>query len=365
MLVVASVGAVIFNTNNANAAQITNRSLTLQAGATDGGSLPGGVVNHKFDFTLPGGTDIASIKFEYCTTASVATCVMPTGLVTTSATLGDEQGVTGWTMVNTTNGAPYLTKATAAAASGIVSYRLDTITNPTAVNGESFFVRISTHTTTDATLAPVDTGSVTAATVRAIVLTGTMPESLIFCTGATIGVTGGGIPDCSSATAGNITFDQLFSPTDTATAKSQMAASTNAAQGYIITVNGETLASGVNEIDAIGGTAAAIAVGTGQFGMNLIANTATYDNQGTPALLGTAVTPAADGGDLRGQPTTNYGTDNQFAFASGNTVARSDFNTLGPTNAQIYTVNYIVNVPGNQIAGTYTTTLTYICTPTF
>ena len=50
------------------ASQITNRSMTLVAGATDGGSKPGGVVNHKFDFTLPGGSNVGSIKFEYCTT---------------------------------------------------------------------------------------------------------------------------------------------------------------------------------------------------------------------------------------------------------------------------------------------------------
>ena len=38
---------------------------------------------------------------------------------------------------------------------------------------------------------------------------------------------------------------------------------------------------------------------------------------------------------------------------------------LVPHEAQVYTASYIVNVAGNTYAGTYTTTLTYICTPTF
>lgn len=358
-LVVATFSSVVFNAKQTYADQITNRSLTLVAGATDGGSAPGGVVNHQFAFTLPSTANIGSIQFEYCTTASVEVCVTPTGLVTTSATLGNETGATGFTMVNTTNGAPYLTRS-AASATGAVTYRLDTITNPTTEN-ETFFVRISTFTSTDATTGSTDTGSVAASTATPIVISGTMPESLIFCTGETIG-TSGSIPDCSTATPGDIFFDQLFSPTDTATTTSQMAASTNAGFGYIITVNGETLSSGANEIDAIT-SPTALAIGTGQFGLNLVENTTTTDVNTNP--LGLDVAPTPDGVDLKGEADTDYATDDLFMFADGDTVASSTNGGLGPTNSQIFTVSYIVNVPGNQAAGTYTTTLTYICTPTF
>lgn len=358
-LVVASFGTVIFSQQDAQAAQITNRSLTLQAGATDGGSLPGGVVNHLFTFTLPTTGNVGSIKFEYCTTASVAACVTPTGLVTTSATLGAETGATGFSIVNTTNGSPYLTR-TASSVTGpqAVTYRLDSVTNPTAVN-QSFFVRISTFASTDTTGSPTDTGSVTASTAEPIVISGTMPESLIFCTGETIGTTSG-IPDCTTATPGNIEFNQLFSPTDTATTQSQMAASTNAGFGYVITVNGPTLTAGANTIDAIA-TPTASVKGTAQFGMNLRLNTTASST--TP--VGLDVSPAPDGVDLKGEPTADYNTADLFKFGSGNTVASSTNGGLGPTNSQIFTVGYIVNVPGNQAAGTYTTTLTYICTPTF
>ena len=45
--------AQVFPASNVYATQITNRSLTLQAGAVDGGAKPGGVVTHDFKFRLP------------------------------------------------------------------------------------------------------------------------------------------------------------------------------------------------------------------------------------------------------------------------------------------------------------------------
>jgi hypothetical protein len=358
VFLLAIVAAVLPQPETASAAQITSRSLTLQAGATDGGSKPGGVVNHLFSFTVATTGNVGSIKFEYCTTASGA-CTTPTGLVTTSATLGNETGATGFSIVNTTNGAPYLTRtASSIASSTAVTYRLDSITNPTATN-TTFHVRISTYASTDTTGSATDTGTVTASTATQIVLTGTMPESLIFCTGATISTTGG-IPDCSTATAGSVSFNQLFSPSDTATATSQMAASTNATSGYSISVNGPTLTSGSNTIAAMASATTGVR-GTGQFGMNLKANTVSTS---TPAV-GTEVAPAANGTNYKGQSSAGYNTVDTFKFVSGDSVAASDNGGAGPTDSQIFTVAYIVNVPGSQIAGTYTTTLTYICTPTF
>jgi hypothetical protein len=357
-VLMASVGITLFQSDVAHAAQITSRSLTLQPGASDGGSKPNGVVNHFYAFTVPGGNSVGSIKFEYCTSAS-GTCTMPTGLVTTSATLNAETGITGFTINNSTNGAPYLTRTAAAVGTNVAAtFRLNTITNPTATN-TAFFVRIATYTATNATGSPLDTGVVTASTATQIVLTGIMPESLIFCTGATVSLSGT-IPDCSTATAGTINFNQLFSPVDTATATSQMAASTNAGSGYNITVAGPTLTSGSNTVAAMG-TATTGSKGTSQFGMNLRANTTTTSN---PAV-GANVNPAANGTNYKGQPLTGYDTVDTFKFTSGDSVANSANGGAGPTDGQVYTASYIVNVSGSQPAGTYTTTLTYVCTATF
>ncbi len=360
MLVVTTITSALQMTP-AHAAQITTRSLTLVAGTTDGGSKPGGVVNHLFTFTAgSSAATVGSIQFLYCTTASVATCVTPTGLHTTSATLGSQSGVTGWSsVVNTTDGAPYLTRGSGIAlGSSPISYQLNTITNPTTANS-TFFVRISTFASTDTTGSPIDTGTVAASTATPIVLTGTMPESLIFCTGATV-IKTAGIPDCTTATAGAVTFNQLFSPTDTATATSQMAASTNAGAGYVITVNGTTLTSGTNTIPAM--TASTTGVrGTGQFGLNLKANTTATST----IAVGAEIDSASDGVNLKGEAATGYNTIDNFKFVTGNTVADSANGGAGPTNAQIYTSSYIVNVAGNQLAGTYTATMTYICTATY
>jgi hypothetical protein len=341
-----------------SAAQITNRSLTLQAGATDGGSKPNGVVNHLFGFTVATTGNVGSIKFQYCTIAS-GTCTMPSGLVTTSATLGTQTGATFTSIVNTTNGAPYISRTAASISSSTaVSFQLQSITNPTAAN-TSFYVRITTYASTDTTGASTDTGTVAASTANQITLTGTMPESLIFCTGAQV-LTTSGVPDCATATPGSVSFNQLFSPSDTATATSQMAASTNASLGYAITVNGATLTSGSNTVTAMG-TATTGVRGTSQFGLNLKANTTTTS---TPAV-GTEVAPATNGTNYKGQAITGYNTVDTFKFTSGDTVANSANGGAGPTDSQIYTVSYIVNANGAQAVGTYTTTLTYICTPTF
>ena len=346
--------ALVEMPHSAQAAQITLRSLTLEAGASAGGSDPGGVVNHYFQFTIPSTTAVQSVQLLYCTTAAL-TCNPPLGLVTAAATLGTTSaGLAGFTLNNATADAPYLTSATATNISGAQSVILDSVTNPSATN-TTFYVRISTFTTSNATGTAVDTGNVAASTATPIVLSGTMPESLVFCTGGTVSETSG-VPDCTTATSGAVSFTTLFSPTATATATSQMAASTNAGSGYVITINGLTLQSGSNSISAMSPATTSV-LGTSQFGTNLVVNT-------TPAI-GTALTPASDGTNYRGQPLVGYNTANTFDFTTGNSVANSGDTVLGGTDAQIYTNSYMVNVPGNQPAGTYTTTITYICTPTY
>lgn len=385
LLVIAFVIGTIspaFQAQTVSATQITQRSLTLQAGDSvasydadtdgviDGASQAGGIVDHTFQFTVETTAQVGSIKFLYCNEPSASDgtgpCTTPTGLDTTSATIGTQTGADGFSMNNATQGAPYLTRPAAEiAVDTIVNLQLRQITNPTTVN-ETFYVRIFTYATTDATGLPTDTGAVTASTAEQITLTGTMPESLIFCTGENIDVNGGGIPDCSTATPGDISFDQLFSPQDTATAISEMAASTNAGSGYAITVNGPTLTSGSNTVPAL--TAATTSTtGVGQFGMNLVANTTLRADNVT--TLGANVIPVSDPAtDHHGRAFPGYDTADNYKYVSGEVVADSaaeDTVNGQPTNAQIYTASYIVNVSGAQPAGTYTTTLTYVCTATF
>jgi hypothetical protein len=359
----------LYRAPGADAAQILNRKIELLTG-TDGGSTPGGIVNHKFTFDIGSNHSLGSIKFEYCDVAVINPCVAPTGMTatdgTTNATLGSETGsdITGFSMGTKTANSFILTRTAAAVTTADTAVlQINNIKNPTPVN-YTFYVRITTYTGTDGATGATDSGSVAASTANPIVLQGTMPESLVFCTGATIPAPGN-IPNCAGATAGNIQFNQLFSPTDTASASSQMAASTNALYGYAITVTGPLPTSGSATIPAmaplLADTPVAPQQGISQFGLNLRANTTGV----TTVAVGADVSLAPDGVNLRGQPATNYNTVDQFKYVSGDVLAKSDNGGAGPTNAQVFTVSYIVNVAGNQLAGTYTTTLTYVCTPTF
>lgn len=365
-------------TSAADAALITPRKLTLIQGVDsgdadtlpDGGSQPGGNANHEFEFNIATSGNVGSIGFEYCTTTE-GTCTIPTGLSTSTATLASEGSgagfISGFSVNNSTAGKPFVTRTAAAATAGNTArIRLGNITNTTTVG--TFFVRINVYTAASLGGSVLDSGVVAASTNQAIVLTGTMPESLIFCTGATV------TANCASTTSGNISFNQLFSPTDTAIATSQMAASTNAAQGYTITVNGPTLTSGSATIPGYGTATALTSAnrGVSGWGMNLRANTAAVAS--TFPGSSAEVTSASDGLNLKGQALAGYNTADTFKFTSGDSVANSASiggalgtvgGTLGPTNSQTYTASYVVNVAGNQLAGTYTTTLTYICTPTF
>lgn len=374
---------------SAYADQITVRSLTLQANGLNGGSKPGAVVNHLFGFTLPTAGNIGSIKFEYCTTAAdvgAQTCQAPTAMDASSATLGTASGINGMAIGSATANSVVLTHNPTqfnVSANLAATFQLVGVQNPQAKKADNitdepnytFFVRISTYASYDGTGTAIDKGTVTASTAAPIVLSGTMPESLVFCTGATVpfkldvNLDPTTIPDCANATPGNILFDQLFDPITTAAASSQMAASTNAGSGYVITVNGSTMMSGTtNSINALTSDVFPT-TGASEFGMNLKANDNTYLTNAT----GAEVSPASVDStavNLRGEAYTGYNTVNKFKFVSGDVVADSGYTASGPStklpsDGQIYTVTYMVNVPGSQPAGDYTTTLTYICTPTY
>ncbi len=345
--------------SSVTAAQITARKLTL---STSSPAASAATTTYTFNFTVPTtGTPIKSFDVQVCDLAA-GTCNIPTGFSISSATLASQPtgfgAASGWTVSTATAGRLRILNASNATnPSGSQQVVFGNVQNPTTTN-KTFYGRMTTYSDSAWTTG-LDTGTIAASTATQIILTGTMPESLIFCTGATISTTGG-VPDCATATAGSVSFDRLFSPTDTAVALSQMAASTNAASGYNITVNGATLTSGGNTVTAMSASGVGVR-GTSQFGMNLRANTVATS---TPAF-GTDVTPSSNGTNFRGQPLVGYAAIDNFKFVTGDSVANSGNASLGPSDAQIYTVSYIANVNGAQAAGTYTSTLTYICTATF
>ncbi|MFI5270933.1 MAG: hypothetical protein ACHQT9_02720 [Candidatus Saccharimonadales bacterium] len=149
------------------AAQLIEVSLDLQPTTGSNGYLPGAVSNDNFGFTSSTTGNIGSIQFLYCTTPT-GTCTTPAGLNTTAATVGYQVGATGFTIVNTTNGAPYLTRTLSSIASGTaLMYQLRGVTNPTTSN-QTFYVRISTYRSTNATGTYLDSGIASATTYAPI-----------------------------------------------------------------------------------------------------------------------------------------------------------------------------------------------------
>ncbi|HUC19878.1 MAG TPA: hypothetical protein VMR98_00065 [Candidatus Polarisedimenticolaceae bacterium] len=327
---------------NANAAQITARKLTL------GSSSPLASTTYTFNFTVPTtATNVLSWEAQVCLTPS-GSCTMPPGFVNSSSItqptgLGD---ATGWTGNTATAGSLRMSNggnATAPSGSQIVTF--NAVTNPNTAN-QTLYARMTTYSAANWTGA-IDTGTVAASTANQIQLTGTMDESLVFCTGTSITGT-----NCATATGTSVNFG-TFSTTATMSGTSVMAASTNGQSGYSITLTGATLTSGANTIAAMGvqsanGAAAVSSTGTSQFGLNLRANT-------TPAV------GANVSGTGAGTYGTNYGTADSYRFFTGDTVGTS----TTATDANTFTVSYIVNVAGSQPSGTYAATMTYICTATF
>ncbi len=335
-----------------SAAPLSSRSLTL------GSSDPSAVTTYIFNFK-PGVTgNIGAIKFEICDSPLQAVACVNSGVssgvsfTSNSASILSQSGISGFTAgtgsppapnINTfwiTNGTPQNIPTTT-----MISVTFQNVRNPAAPN-KQYYGRMTTYSNSAGT-TEVDFGAVAVDIASPIIVSGTMPESLVFC----VGTSG---TDCTNITGSAVSLG-VFSPVVTNTGTSVMSASTNAGFGYVITISGTTLTSGANTITAMGTQApnsgactpsCTLATGTSQFGSNVVANT------GVGANVSGAGSATGFGG---------YNTSNAYRYFSGDKVASAG----GPTNSNLFTNSYVVNVGGNQAAGVYTATMTYICTSTF
>jgi hypothetical protein len=88
------------------------------------------------------------------------------------------------------------------------------------------------------------------------------------------------------------------------------------------------------------------AVGTEQFGINLVHNT-------SPAIFGSDPTPQPNGTFADGVAATGYDTPNQFKYNVGDTIAQTPVGSSGWGQTD-YTISYIANVKVLTPAGNYT-----------
>ncbi|MBA2279196.1 hypothetical protein H0V99_02020 [Candidatus Saccharibacteria bacterium] len=334
MLVLLPIATVLTDKISAfDYVRLPNRSLTI------GDTTPAATTSYVFSWQYPTATTLGSIKLLLCTDPYVLdTCTLTSGDFS-AATLTGQSGVTGFSILSQSAGEIILSRAPSGGSNIQSTYSFANIDNPGGLP-DVFYVRIWTYPTADATGPPNEISSVATATTEVINITTIVPPILFFCTGLTVD------NYCQNVVGNQIDYGDLSS-TSTDFATSQFGVATNAVSGYVVTINGNTMTSGNKAITALNAPAAA-AVGVGQFGLNLRANTAPPVGQDTTGA-GTGVVDA------------NYNNPDQYQFNDGDLVANAATGTLFNT----FTSSYIVNVPPDQPAGVYSTTIVYICTASF
>lgn len=354
LALVGIVAAMIAPMTADAATTLTSRKVTI------GTSVQGAATTYTAVFTPSSPSqNIGSVKFQLCdspvetspcnqpSSASLLAAALNTGSPTASPFTTFSAGSGGQAATATAfwivNGTPQAVTNTS------YTIQLTNVTNPNTVNYQ-YYMRVTTYANSNGT-GQNEHGAMALSTASQITVTGNMPESLVFCVG--ISIPG----DCTSVTGGTTVDFGTFSPLTTSTGISMMQASTNAGLGYAITINGTTMTSGANNIPAMGtqtlnstgcSPSCTSAVGTSQFGSNV-------RNNATPNI-GADVSGVGSATGLNG-----YNTADSFRYFSGDTIA----GVGGPSQANTFTNSYIVNVGGDQAAGQYTATMTYICTATF
>jgi len=311
---------------------IQNRSISI------GSSAGGANTSHTFSFDIPISTSVGSIRFQYCTDPiDEIACVTPNGLDISGVTFDSQSGETGFSLSSVTANEIILGRPAAAAGPQTNSYAFSNIINPSDIG--PFFVRISLYPTSDASGSYTAFGSVAASIDTGININAEVPPILYFCSAISIPT------DCSDAVGDFIEFGTLLTSA-TSAGTSQFMVGTNAPNGYTVTANGPTMTSGTNQITAVAPPSNS-QTGISQFGMNLRANLSPpvgAEPNGIGGIVGAA-----------------YATPNKFNYGNGDIVAKNP----GPSELELYTVSYIVNVHSGQPAGIYNTTLTYVCTAGF
>lgn len=317
--------------NVASALQITARKVVI------GSSLASANTTYNFTFTAAQATTIKSVKFQACDTASGSCTQSGAASGFSSSTPGATLGSTtnlgsggSWT-IDTTDATALriLNNSNTGAPTAGITANFTNIHNPSTTNS-TFFMRITTYSDSTWT-TPIDTGVVATSTAGQITVSVAIDEILTF-TLATATVT---LSTPTTATTGSGT--------------SSMTVSTNATTGYSVGYTAApTLTSGSHTISALASPTAS-ATNNKQFGLNLKSNS-------TPSV-GSEVS-----GGGSGAASTGYDTTNLFKFnTSGDTVVSASL----PTNDNVFTTSYIINMDGSTAPGIYQTVLTYVATANF
>jgi hypothetical protein len=361
---------------------VTSRSIQMSdSTASDTG------VTYGVSFTPSGSATIQGIDVDFCLSDPIIgdSCTSPVTdgfSLGTPTVSGQSSNISTFTTAATINTGRTLelTAGSATSVSGAVTFNITTVTNINVAN-TTFYARILTfdtaahaaaYTDTGANTGLTDAGGIAMSTAQAITVTGKVQEQLSFCVGTH--ATGSGSSataqtSCGSLSSTGVTLGNtngvLSSSGVFTDVTTQYIVGTNASGGAIINLKGATLTSGSNTITAIGSSAAASNPGSSQFGLCNYEGTGTnlaftgyntYNNGSCHLATQTAGygSTGGDGGASYGFNTTNT------TSTYGDTIAKE---SAGSNSTGI--IPMIANINTAQIAGIYTTTLTFIATGTY
>lgn len=306
-------------------------------------SEPGVTTTYKISLRYMTALPVGSFDMLFCVDPIPHhPCVAPQGLNVSGATLTSQSGEVGFTILSQNTNRITLTRAPTMINPGdLSSYVFENIVNPTDTT-TSFSIRLKSHSSTDATGAQIDFGSVKSQVGEGIVLETQVPPMLVFCMAEQVDY------NCTGTNENYYTDMGQLGPNDTLIARSQMAVGTNASAGFVITANGNPPAAGTNVIDPLAIPTESIQ-GINQFGMNLVENSAPTVGEDPEGEWANAVASA------------DYGTANKYKYVPGDVIAFSPNVSL----MKKFTVSYILNSSANLKPGVYTTTITYIASGRF
>jgi hypothetical protein len=326
-----------------NAAYLTTGSVTMADSRISQST------NYTIQFSNVSLSPIKCIKAQFSDAATGGS--KPTGMTITSTTFAGTSTYVptpaSWTINNNnTSGVSSITYATGETPANASSRTvvLNTITNGSTAN-TSYFLQFSTYNNVDCTTSPVDNAVIMFVFTDGQVVTATVDPTLTFSVaGVASGQTVNGATTNVTTTTTTVPFGTVTSGSNKIAAH-DLAVGTNAGGGYTVTIRYTgVLLSGSNDINDLSGATNAApiaftAAGTESFGYTT--NDATLGT-GTPARF-------TSGGPKWAAFTTS---PLEIAYSA---AAASETTRVG----------YQVGVASTTPAGTYTTTVVYVATPTY
>ena len=363
----------LLNTANASAATLPNRSLAISTSVSDATG-----VDYEFTFDIGTTGNVGNVQIDFCTTP-LGACAAPTGFSSGSATLAlDEVNNSDDSMsiLSQTANQVVLDRTVGSLTAGdTVEIDLANVTNATYSDPfTTVYARLATRATNGTGGAVVDDGATATAMADQVIITARVQEILEFCVGTDDADSAENCNDISGTTHDLGVLDNS-TPTEDDNAAFAMVR-TNAFNGVDISYfseqdtssgllkvvgatcdAGQDVGTGSQTDQCINSDAAeaAIAANVEQFGMSTDTGV-DADNSTTNLSIANADTGSS------------YATDGQYAWNKTTTpavIATSSNATVKVIDYETVRMSFGASVNATTPTGQYTTTATFIATPTY